>query len=276
MKIKLLFGALLSLTLGLVGCDKSSGKTPGSGGNKWSTTIQQEMEYYLGEVIPFVKLDSATLYHEWDSSQNGYFVGDESPKNLVKNYASLLEGWEEAVDSEDETCYVKENQYGETLQLYFDWYEATSSYPQGNEIAIYVLGGGIVGNTIDFTQLDLESNTKYNDPFEAESFSVQFGTVEGKTSSTGQYVTSDNGDSIRVYPNGFMKFVSTQAMKSIEFAWIQPASKSKIPTTTTAQFNTGEYDATEMVWSGSSTEVILTCALTSNHFALAALRVNFD
>ena len=272
MKKLLFIPAILAMIT--VGCNKAGGKTPdpGPSGTDWSEDIQEEMEYYLGEILPFVQLDSTTMYHEWDEDINGYFVGDESSENLVADYADELTDWEETEDSYGDVCYVKQNIYGETLQLYVDWYEATEEYPEGNEIAVYVFAG-ISGDTIDFTNLGLENGEKYTEPFETENCEVTF----AGGGSNGQYVENDNGASIRLYQNGTLTITANDYIKSITFEFFKhSSSNSKIPTTTTAQFNTGTYDASEMVWSGSSKTVVLTCKLTSGHFALAGLSISFD
>ena len=273
MKKFMLIPALLA-AMAVAGCD-ASGTNPGPGpsGNSWSAEIKEEMEYYLGETIPFVQLESATMYHEWDNEYNGYFVGDESYTDLVNGYSSKLTGWTQTLDSEGDVCYTKENSYGETLMLYYDWYEATDEYPQGNEIAIYVMGGSAVisGNTIDFAELGLTSETQY-DVFSADDYDIEFGANGG---STGQFVTNANGDSIRVYKDGTITFVSDEPMVSIEFEWITPASKSKTPSSSTFEVDVGSYNYSTHVWTGSSTEVVFTCKLSTGHFALASVTVSF-
>ena len=268
--------AALLAALAITGCNSNSnGKTdpgPGPSGSEWSSEIQEEMEDYLGEVIPFVQLETATMYTEWDDEEYGYFVGDESYTDLLQGYSSKLTGWEEAVDDDGYTCYVKENKYGETLVLYYDWYEASSTYPQGNEIAVYVITDSPVvsGNTIDFTKLGLENGTKYTE-FHADGFDIEI----GGGNSNGQYVTNNSGDSIRIYKDGSITITSDEPMKAIAFEWIK-VSKSKEPTSSNSQVNTGTYNYDEHVWTVNSTEVVFTCNLTSNYFALVSITVSFE
>ena len=277
MRKLMIIPALLALTA--IGCNKSSGKTPGPvdpPGDEWSEEIQQEMEYYLGEIIPFVQLDEDSMYHEWDDEYNAYAIGDCSPDNLVEDYAELLTDWVEDVDEEGETVYLKENVYGETLALYFAWYEATAEYEEGNEIAVYIIGesgGGeeFEGNTIDFTAMGLVNAEQYT-TFEGDLFSVYFGDGD----NDGKYYESEKGNSIRIYDAGYITILADSEIKSITFTWIKPANKSQIPTSSNSEVSVGTYNYSTHVWTGSNTEVTFTNAIGGpGNFALQTITVAF-
>ncbi|MBO4856183.1 MAG: hypothetical protein J5511_02270 [Bacilli bacterium] len=134
--------AIKLLTVGLIaplmiGCN-NKGKT----GPTWSSDIVEEMELYLGEVLPFVELNEETIYHGYDNSNEGYgvgtyYIGDDNDANLVADYGTKLEeaGWSLVQDDEGE-YYTKEVNDFE-LSCFFDWYEASDEYAAGNEIVVY-------------------------------------------------------------------------------------------------------------------------------------------
>lgn len=273
---KLLLIPVILAALAITGCDKGSGGSHGPSGSSWGSEIDSEMEYYLGEVIPFVQLESATMYHEWDDEYGAYAVGDCSPDNLVENYAELLTDWEEAVDEYGDTVYLKENIYGETLSLYFGWYEATADYAEGNEITVYVIGesgggGEFEGNTIDFTAMGLVNGEQYT-TFEGDLFSVYFGDGD----NDGKYYESEKGDSIRIYDTGYITILADSEIKSITFTWVKPANKTQYPTSSNSEVSVGTYNYSTHVWTGSSAEVTFTNAIGgSGNFALQTITVTF-
>ena len=132
---------LLSLALILplmAGC-KNDKKQDGP---KWSTEIAEEMELYLGEVLPFVQLNEETIYHDYSSDYEAsdnigvYFIGDDNENNVVADYGTKLEeaGWM-FTDDEEGGYYSKEVNDFELI-CSFGWYEATDDYEAGNEIAV--------------------------------------------------------------------------------------------------------------------------------------------
>lgn len=108
----------------------------------WSDEIIEEMEFYLGEALPFVQLNEETVYHGYSSDYEAdynigvYFIGDDSENNAVTDYGTKLEeaGWV-FTDDEDGGYYSKEvNNY--ELVCTFGWYEATDEFAAGNEISV--------------------------------------------------------------------------------------------------------------------------------------------
>ena len=102
----------------------------------WSQAIQDEMNKYLGEVLPYANLNKETMYHEYsdiyaDWGIGIYVIGDDNDTNVLTNYGAKLEAAGFEYDDYYET-YVKGD-----LEVSFGYYEASDSYEAGNEILVY-------------------------------------------------------------------------------------------------------------------------------------------
>lgn len=110
----------------------------------WPSDISSAFESYIGEMVPFVALNANSVYGGYDNTYEDYsygllVVGDNSTKNVMDGYESKLtsNGYSKGTDDDGETVYTKTSSNGKSLELYFDYYQATSDYPAGNEIAVY-------------------------------------------------------------------------------------------------------------------------------------------
>jgi len=129
-------------TLLAVSCGNGGGGKPT--GKDWSKEVKDLMTECIGEVLPYVELDAATLVvsGEFVEGVGGYFDAyDDSEVNLVSGYGDkLVKAGFEAVTAQGETFYYKETANGGELYVSADWYEAqpatetSEAIPAGNEI----------------------------------------------------------------------------------------------------------------------------------------------
>lgn len=151
--LKLLPLALVGGML-LAGCGTGK-KNPSSSSSSeeppapnWSETVQQEMQLYIGEVLPFVQLDEETLTIGFDDTYAdygfcSYTIKDSAETNEVEGYGDLLiaAGFE-AVENQSMfggtyTTYDKVNSVGE-ISVQVNFYEADETYPAENIIDVTV------------------------------------------------------------------------------------------------------------------------------------------
>lgn len=232
---------------------------------EWSQEIKAEMTEYLGLVLPYVQFDEATLYHEWSEEESGYFIGDDSETNVLDGYGDRLirTGWT-AVTQEGYVNYTKSSEAGE-LTLHYGWYEATEEYPCGNEIAIYVEGGGVVPpgddpvtGTYDFEMADYG----WADAEVISSTSLAPGLTIDASKNGGsvdpKYYSS--GASIRLYPNNTITF-SADNLTKLEFTFTRIDDNFAF----TPDSGTFEADlsAKTGVWTGNAASVTFTLGSTS-------------
>ena len=107
----------------------------------WSDEIIDEMNLYMGTVLPYVELNADTLYHAYDSSYETsgfgmYVIGDDNETNLIENYGDALveAGWTFKQGDEGDYYALEVNDF--ELTCTFNYYEATDEYSAGNEIAV--------------------------------------------------------------------------------------------------------------------------------------------
>ena len=173
MKKLLFIPAILAMVT--VGCNK--GNTPphhGPSGSEWSEEVQEDMMYYLGEVLPYVELDEESMYYGYNSTYRCYVIGDDNEEDLMTGYGELLEedDWTKDTDSYGDECYVK----GE-LTLYADYYEEDvdeetgETIPAGNEIAVYGISVTPEGDydLLDADCFDATSTAYVDSEYTAES-----------------------------------------------------------------------------------------------------------
>ncbi len=145
MKKKILYLSFISTLL--LGCNENT--TPNL---NWSTTIQNEMIEYLGEVLPYADFNLDTLEAEYteltieDYGENGnnYTLTDDNEINVVSDYGDKLiqNGF---IYQEDDgygyECYVKETSKGQ-LVVYANWFPETMVLEEtalaGNQIDAYL------------------------------------------------------------------------------------------------------------------------------------------
>ena len=108
----------------------------------WSDEIRAEMLIFLGEELPFVQLDEASLEHYYDGSLADYGVGiytisDQSATNLLGEYGDvLMDAGYAKKSTETQAYYSKTTDLGD-LDVFFGWYEAEDEMPQGNYIDVF-------------------------------------------------------------------------------------------------------------------------------------------
>lgn len=204
----LLIGALMSGCAFNKGNQSSNNDNTESGssyiidGEAWPEGIKDELNEYLGELIPFVQLDEESLTHDYNVDYGCYYLYDDSEVDAFANidYANklILAGYTEK-ETDYGTGYFKDVPSDNHAQLYFGWEEATSSTTAGNFITIYLdpiiseqllLNNGyekhngwptdIVESTLEGSNLELEGveltadwyvvNDLYTDDDEGESY----------------------------------------------------------------------------------------------------------
>ena len=108
----------------------------------WDDEVQDAMELYCGEVLPFAELDEETLTYGYDADYSMFFLYDDSEENVLVDYeADLLDaGFEYTETDYYGTTYVsydKENEIG-VISVTFGWAEAEDDVPAGNFINVTV------------------------------------------------------------------------------------------------------------------------------------------
>ena len=118
---------------------------------EWSTTIQEEMMLYLGEVLPFADFNLTTLEAEYTeltiddygANGNNYCLTDDNEANVLVNYGSKLisKGFKFNKDEFDYDSYEKVTSRGK-LVIYPVWYPESTildvTAPAGNQIDAYL------------------------------------------------------------------------------------------------------------------------------------------
>ncbi len=229
---------------------------------EWSQEIKAEMTEYLGLVLPYVQFDEATLYHEWSEEESGYFIGDDSETNVLDGYGDRLirTGWT-AVTQEGYVNYTKSTEAGE-LTLHAQWYEATEEYPCGNEIAIYVDGGGVVPpgddpvtGTYTFTMSEMGWSDQDENPSVVADPGLSIAAGPGKnTQATGIPKYFSSGASIRLYALNTLTLAADEITK-IEFTFTLVKDNQ---TMTASVGNISSFTNESATWEGSASQVIFT------------------
>ena len=119
---------------------------------------------------------------------------------------------------------------------------------------------------IVFGELGLENGVQYSDPFDGGDFTVVFagGANDGKYYNT--------GSGIRVYGGGTM----TIKAKSGSLTKIQVTYDGTNKPESADVVNTGSYDVSTGIWSGSASEVVFTRPSGSGHWRIKAIATNGD
>ena len=254
--MKKLFMLPALFALAVTGCGGDD-PTP-SGDVGWAQDVKEEMTEYLGLVLPFVQLDTATLYHSWDEDEGAYFIGDDSETNVLDGYGDRLlrTGWT-PVTEEGYVNYTKSTEVGD-LKLHAEWYEASDLYPCGNEIAVYVDGGGGGGDDpVTGTYEFLMSDYGWSDAEVISETTLAPGLTIDASKNGGsndpKYYAS--GASIRLYPNNSITF-SADNMTKIEFTFTRIDDNFAFnPDSGTF---TPDYAAKTGVWTGDASSVTFT------------------
>ncbi len=228
---------------------------------QWSQDVKTEMLEYLGMVLPYVQLDSATLYHGWDEVNECYLVGDESETNALIGYGDRLTntGWT-SIGNND---YTKTTEAGD-LTLHYEWYEATEEYPCGNEIAVMIEGegGGGTDEPVTGTYEFAMSDYGWSDAEVISSKSLAPGlTIEAsKNGGSNDPKYYDNGASIRLYASNSITF-SADNLTKLEFVFTRIDDNI----TFTPDSGTFEANRTEKtgVWTGEAASVTFTLGSTT-------------
>ena len=124
------------------GESSQSSHNPALDDTEWADDVAAEMMTYLGEYLPFVQLDDATLEFGYSDLVGAFFIYDESETDLFASvdYVAKLEefGYTEGKDAYDDTVYTKTVLSKNHAELYFGWEEATDYYAAGNTITVYL------------------------------------------------------------------------------------------------------------------------------------------
>ena len=128
----------------------TSGTTSGSGTTEaayspisaYPAELLSNLNDLFGEAIPVAPFDGNTLDYGYDDEYEDYGYGhyvifDDYPNNIFSGYESKLTGYTKSKDEENNDVYTKTTANGTELELYFDFYEATSEYPAGNQIDLF-------------------------------------------------------------------------------------------------------------------------------------------
>lgn len=228
---------------------------------QWSQEVKTEMLEYLGMVLPYVQLDSATLYHGWNEVSECYLVGDDSETNALIGYGDRLTstGWT-SIGNND---YTKTTEAGD-LTLHYEWYEATEEYPCGNEIAVMIDGeGGDPGDepvtgTYEFAMSDYGwSNAE---TISSKSLAPGLTIEASKNGGSNDPKYYDSDASIRLYTSNSITF-STDNLTKLEFAF------TRIDDNITFTPNSGTFEANRSektgVWTGNAASVTFTLGSTT-------------
>ena len=228
---------------------------------QWSQEVKTEMLEYLGMVLPYVQLDSATLYHGWNEVSECYLVGDDSETNALIGYGDRLTstGWT-SIGNND---YTKTTEAGD-LTLHYGWYEATEEYPCGNEIAVMIDGeGGDPGDEpVTGTYEFVMSNYGWSNAETISSKSLAPGlTIEAsKNGGSNDPKYYDSDASIRLYTSNSITF-STDNLTKLEFVF------TRIDDNITFTPNSGTFEANRSektgVWTGNAASVTFTLGSTT-------------
>ena len=118
-------------TLLAVSCGNGGGGSSGS--TDWSNEVKELMTATIGEVLPYVELDSKTFRFEgeFEEGTGGYFVAyDSSETDLLSGYGDKLKGVGfEATTVEGNTVYSKVTANEGLLFVLAKWNAATESSP---------------------------------------------------------------------------------------------------------------------------------------------------
>ena len=254
--MKKLFMLPALFALAVTGCGGDD-PTP-SGDVGWAQDVKEEMTEYLGLVLPYVQLDTATLYHGWNEDEGAYFIGDDSETNVLDGYGDRLlrTGWT-LVDNAGYPEYTKSTEVGD-LTLHAEWYEASDLYPCGNEIAVYVDGeGGGGDDPVTGTYEFLMSDYGWSDAEVISETTLAPGLTIDASKNGGsndpKYYAS--GASIRLYPNNSITF-SADNMTKIEFTFTRIDDNFAFnPDSGTFS---ADYAAKTGVWTGDASSVTFT------------------
>lgn len=143
----------------------------------------------------------------------------------------------------------------------YDYIDKTTSFASISG-RTHASGNQSAGGSIVFANLGLNNGTQYSDPFEEGDFSVTFAGGD----NDGKYY--DGGNGIRTYGNGTITVASSKLISKITFVWdnsYKPTSDDVV--------NTGSYDASTGVWTGSASSVVLTRPTGSGHWRLKSVSV---
>lgn len=121
---------------------------------------------------------------------------------------------------------------------------------------------GTTGGSIAFANLNLNNGAQYTTPFNGSGFTVQFAGGE----NDGKYY--DTGSGIRTYGGGTITIASTGTISQITLTWDgsnKPSSSSVV--------DSGTYNTSTGVWTGSASSVVFTRPSGSGHWRLKSVSV---
>lgn len=210
--------------------DEEDSSSQGSEESLWPSEVAEEMLSVIGEELPFVQLNESTMYHEVQDciDDYGYYlfcVGDDSENDVVSGvYADLLldAGYVEGLDAEDEVNYFKEID-GNSVYVYFGYYEATSEYEAGNEIDAYVVpGNGGEQEVPDGSKIDFSDFSTYEETHDDDFGIIACGEF---TISVDKGTSSQNVGNGSYWPdnNGAFRFYAGQGI-TIEWSGDAPST----------------------------------------------------
>lgn len=114
---------------------------------EWSEEIQEQMDKFIGEVLPYAELDEETLTYGYDDTWGGfgyfsYDLTDTNETNVLEEYAEELEaaGFEYTETEIEDVVYIsydKVNSVG-YISVEFGWAEAEGDNPAGNYISVSI------------------------------------------------------------------------------------------------------------------------------------------
>ena len=222
-----------------------------TGESGWPVFAEEDMLYYLGEILPYAQYNAETLYSEYDPTYESlgmgmYYLGDDNENDvLTSDYASKLTAKGYVLDSEYGT-YDKTLADGAVLSVSFDYFEADDDYNAGNEIEVYIYYFGLDDDDGGGEGQGEEGGQTDNDDVASEvtnadgSISVSFSfegvlndqeDVDGRTFSSAHASLSlsvgtnasdvtpkyySNGDTLRCYTGNTLEFNAANNFKISE------------------------------------------------------------
>lgn len=228
-----LVGLLLTMTLGLAGCDNdNSGSTSTPAGGAWSESAKNIMKEVIGEELPFVELKADyACTKETDDSGDYVQICDNDSVNHLVNYGDILTSSGYTYDSEsaDENVtnyfYVKDDivvQYvfaaseGNTI---FAWVETPTA--QTTDTAwpsdLSALMNTLLNEELPFVALAENYEYESNQIYIYDTSNVNYLVTYGATLEANGYVLAYNDESNGYPIYEYVKEINTNTMIVVDF-----------------------------------------------------------
>ena len=225
--------------------------------------------------------NSLTTGSSIDTNSSWHVDFDNAGNATIKNSADQTRVIWWNVSDPRFACYTgKSNgtgfKYTQLWKLITSVEEYVEDYLDSVE-SIKAIGGNETSNTstetftaaITFADLNLTNSTRYPSFDIVDGITVQF----AGTSNTGTYY--DIGNAIRIYGNGYIFIESDFNITQIAFDW-DTSESGHVPDHDYS--NTGEYDISTHIWTGSATAIEIIRPYTSGvgHWRLKGFSMTYE